>query len=177
MGAGVVILGRGKARWGYDPPIEVKRHRGPLSDDQDQRIEQLLWIPASLVSRLCGQYPRLRSEADELFSVGVQAIVETVREDRHPAEKIGRVCHGKARRAMENYANGVDTVIKVSNSTRWKRFREGQPIPKSQGEPQPTATYDDLTDVVIRDACQPLGYTDLSKLNARQKRRLKESVL
>ena len=173
----MVILRQGGPRWGYTPPIPVSRHRGPLSEDPSERVLQLLWIPATLVSRLCGQYPFLRPEADELFSIGVLAITETVNDQKHAGARLGAVCHGKARRAMESYANNLGTVVKIANSTRWKRYAEGRPLPRTCSPRHPLATQDDLTDVLIRDASVPLGYTEVSGLSARQRNRLRDSLL
>jgi len=118
----------------YDPPFPVERHYGAIEQEwtNQQKVEKLLWIAASLTSRFLGQHPFLISNSDELFSIGCLKIVETV--DRgYPLDTLGAVCFTNARRGMEDFINGLDSVIKVGTTTRYKNKKIGKTTINTQG--------------------------------------------
>lgn len=153
----------------YEPPVPVERHFGP--PDPDRPVESLLWIPAVLTSRFMAQYPRLRSEGDELFSAGVASVVETIHQDRWPLDKVGAVCQIRCRRAMEDYANSLTSVVKVCTTTRYENRKKGVRTPRSQRLVAPTSVGDDMTDLILRDAAEAVG-VDLSDMSQKDRLRL-----
>jgi len=161
----------------FEPPIPVTRHFDDVDTDAptDEQVEQLLWIPALLVSRFHAQFPNLQSELDELFSVGMLTVCEIVNAGKHAGDKIGGVIHVACVRAMEDYANSLTSVVKVSTTTRYKNHKTGKHSPTHQRLGFDHATIDDLTDVMLRDAADVLGF-DLDNLDAAQKRKLYETL-
>lgn len=164
----------------YEPPIPVDRHFGEVdtSAPADEQINALLWIPAVLVSRYMSQFPRLRSEGDELFSIGVTTVVEVVNSGQYGSDQIGSVTNVKCRRAMEDFANNIDRPLKVCKTTQYENRKRGVQTPKRAGSAHPSHQakhYDDHSHLYLQDAAEMLGY-DLDNLTRRQKKRLAEAL-
>lgn len=162
----------------YRPPFEITRHFDDVDTDADPntQIEQLLWIPAVLVGRFVGQWPCLESEADELFSIGVQTVVETVHRGAFSGEKIGAIVNVNCRYAMESYANNLGSALNISTTTRYVKRKEGKKCPRgfSLGAATKNLTESDsMVELEVKDACEMLGY-NRSNLSTKQKRRLWE---
>lgn len=160
----------------YEPPYAVARNFDDFdaSAPVNEQIESLLWIPATLVSRFIGQFPFLEAEGDELFSIGVLRVCEIVNGGKFGPEKIGAVCNVQCRREMENYCNGLNSVVRVCTSTRYENRNKGRDTPKHvkmTDYGRATSVTDDHTDMLLRDAAQVLGY-DLGDLTLKQKRKL-----
>lgn len=168
---------KNKTCFHFEPPFEITRHFDDVDTDApaNEQIEQLLWIPAVLVSRFHGQFPTLYSELDELFSVGMLTVCEIVNERKHSASKLGGVIHVSCVRAMEDYCNSLNSVVKVGTTTRYLNHQRGIETPSHQRMSSEHATYDDQTELHIRDACEALG-VELSGLNTKQKRKLYEAL-
>src|SRR6056297_2980615 len=113
-------LNKGSAH--YNPPFPVVRHFDDIDRNApaDQQIENLVWIPALLVSRFLYQFPYLQNEADEMFSVGLTVVVEEVNKKGLPGDRIGAIIHTNACAAIEDYCNGITAVVKFSTRTRYK---------------------------------------------------------
>jgi len=181
-----------KTVWSYTPPIPVTRHFDDPSPTMtlNEQIEYMLWIPAALVGRWLGQHQFLIGEADELFSIGVLRLTEIVH-DRERYESspvgIGTIVYGRCHYAMESYINNLNSVVKVSTSTRYKNKRDGKETPMSldleglasadeRHAWHPAYTVDDHSDLLLRDACEVLGY-DYTNLTLKQKRRVADILL
>lgn len=151
-------LNRGMAF--YEPPIEVVRNFDDIdrSAHPDQQIEALLWIPAALVCRFLHQFPYLTNEADELFSIGVLVVIETVKNTKVSGEKIGAHVHVKACAEMEAYGNNLNSVIKVATRTRYRRRNKNKHTPSTVRLASEMALVEDNeTEFVLRDAAEFLG--------------------
>lgn len=159
----------------YDPPFPVVRHFDDIdrSAPVDQQIENLVWIPALLVSRFLYQFPRLHSEADELFSVGLEVVVEEVNKRGNPGDKIGGIIHTNACAAMESYCNNINSIVKVSTRTRYKNREKSKPNPSHIRLTSDRSSYDDNTELILRDAAESLGI-DLERMTLKEKRKLAE---
>lgn len=116
----------------YTPPIPVEPCFAPLTEQMtfEEKVNSTLWIAAVLTSRFLGQFPHLYNEADELFSVGYTRVIETIAEDRFDIEKLGAVCHVRCQESMERYANNVQSLVYVGNTTRALNCRKGKKTPK-----------------------------------------------
>jgi len=161
----------------YDPPIPVTRCFDDIDTDAptDVQIEQLLWVPAVLVARFHGQFPTLHSELDELFSVGMLTVCEVVNAGKHDGDKIGGVIHVACVRAMEDYCNNLNSIVKVSTTTRYTNHKRGIETPSHKRMVMDHSSVDDQTELMIRDAAEALGL-DTENMDAKQKRRLFEAL-
>jgi len=164
----------------YDPPIEVTRHFEDVDTDAnaETQIEQLAWIPALLVSRFLGQFPFLQSEADELFSIGICKVVMIVAERKHTGNKIGAVVNVQCRRAMEDHANSLNSIVAVGTTTRYINLGKGVETPSHKrldSESPKLVTHDDHTELYIRDAARALDI-DIETMTLRDRRKLKEAL-
>jgi hypothetical protein len=160
----------------YDPPIAVTRHFEDVNTDDsaETQIEQLSWIPALLVSRFLGQFPFLHAEADELFSIGICKVVMIVADRAHAGDKIGAVVNVQCRRAMEDYANSLNTIVAVGTTTRYKNLNRGVDTPhhsRLDSESPKLVTVDDLTETYVADAAHALGI-DVARMTLRDKRKM-----
>lgn len=164
----------------YEPPVPVVPHFEDIdvSAPIDEQIENLLWIPASLVCRFLYQFPHLGNEADELFSIGLQKVVESVTSGKYAGEKIGSVVTVKCRRAMEDYANNLTSVVKIGTTTRYENYRNGIDMPSCQAlsETSTPNAVNDTTAIVIEEAAEHLGI-DLENMTLSEKRKLAAYVL
>lgn len=163
----------------YDPPYAVTRNFDDIdiAAPHKEQVEGLLWIPAVLVSRFLGQFPTLRHEADEMFSVGVLRVCEIVAKGGKAGHEIGAVCNLQCRREIENYVNNLDSVVTISTSTRYNNLNSGKHTPSHQGMAfvkHWLATEDDHTEFYIEDAAEALDLKDpvMSKLTMKQRRKL-----
>lgn len=163
----------------YVPPIQVEHFFGDIdvTADANHQVECLLWIPATLVARFRHQFPRLHCESDELFSIGVAKVVEVVNRFEFPGNKIGAVCNVQCRRAMEDYANGLNSVVKVCTTTQYENRKRGVTTPSCSTFNHHTASglawEDDPTELIVRDAAASIG-VDIDALTRTQKRKLAE---
>ena len=160
----------------YEPPIPVTRHFEDIDPDASyaDKVDQLLWIPAIIVSRFSAQFPALHNELDELFSIGVVTVCEVVDSGKHTSSKIGAVVHVSCVRAMEDYANNINSLVKISTTTRYAHLRDAVETPRHQRMAfDMTESYDDQTELLVRDAAELLGF-DITALTTKQKRRLWE---
>lgn len=163
----------------YDPPYTVSRNFDDIDTNapQQEQVEGLLWIPAMLVSRFLGQFPTLRPEGDEMFSIGVMRVVEIVAKGQHAGDKIGAVCNMQCRRCMEDYVNNLDSVVSVCTSTRYNNLNSGKHTPSHQGMAfvkHWLSTEDDHTEFYLEDAAEvlELDIMNLPKLTIKQKRKM-----
>lgn len=158
----------------YTPPVPVgKKLPGPTDEDSAEVIlEKLLWVPAILVSQFLHQFPALRPDADELFSVGVLTLSTLIDREDLSANDVARFAKVRCCRAMEDYANTIESVILVNPTARYRRRKKYRAIPMSVpvGD-TPLSSEDDHTDLHLRDAAEHLGL-DLDNLSARDKRKL-----
>jgi hypothetical protein len=164
----------------YDPPIPVTRHFEDVDVDADAetQIQQLTWIPALLVSRFLGQFPFLQSEADELFSIGICKVVMIVAERKYKGNKIGAVVNVQCRRAMEDHANALNTIVAVGTTTRYINLGKGVETPshcRLDTDNPKMVTNDDHTELYILDAAHSLGI-DIETMTLRDRRKLKEAL-
>lgn len=159
----------------YKPPFPVTRHFEDIDRDapENEQIENLIWIPALLVSRFLHQFPFLRNEADEMFSVGVEVVVDEVYKDGTPGDKIGAVIHTNACAAIEAYCNNINSVVKVSTRTRYKNLQKMKETPSNVRLTAQAVTSDDDTELIVRDAAEFLGI-DLQNMTLKEKRKLAE---
>lgn len=161
----------------YDPPFPIERHFGTVDTDADQetQIKQLSWIPALLVCRYLAQFPHLWPEADEMFSIAMLKVIETIEESRFDGSKIGSVCNVRGRRAIEDYANGLYSAIKICTTTRYENKKKGIVTPRSSMISDRMNQYDDQTELLVTDAAAALGI-DLSSMSRADKRALAEAL-
>jgi len=161
----------------YNPPVEVVRHFDDIDTESPatDQIEKLLWIPASIVARFLGQFPFLRNETDELFSIGCTIVAKTVSESKFSGDKIGAVCNVRCIRAMEDYVNGINSMVKVCTTTRYENLKNGIETPVHTSLTSCMGVEDDHTEVMVRDVCERLGY-DRDNLTLKQKRRVWEEL-
>ena len=163
----------------YVPPIPVGCFFGDIDVEApaNEQVECLLWIPATLVARFRHQFPHLCCESDELFSIGVSKVVEVVNRFEFPGNKIGAVCNIQCRRAMEDYANGLNSVVKVCTTTQYENRRRGITTPSSSAfnhnNSQGISFEDDPTELLVRDAADSIG-VDIKSMTRSQKRKLAE---
>lgn len=162
----------------FEPPIPVEPFFGDIdvSWPYDRQIECLLWIPAALVSKFIGQYPFLQSEDEELFSVGVEKVVEIVTSEKYDSGDIGAVCTVACRRSMEEYGNRLNRIVRVSTSLLYKNRRLGKKTPKSVSYTSGLTSRDDRTETYMKDAAETLGI-DLNNMSRRDKNELKRVLL
>ncbi len=143
----------------YIPPFPVTMPTEEPIDRSlplDDQIMALTWIPAILVSRFLYQYPNLDSEADELFSVGIEVVVDMVNRDDVDGDDLIAWTVVNARRTMEVYASGLDSVVKVCQSTRYNRAKQGRKVPSSGELTEHGGAGTDDTERIIELACQAL---------------------
>lgn len=159
----------------YVPPFPVVRHFDDIDREAptDQQIMNLVWIPALLVSRFLYQFPYLNSEADELFSVGLEVVVKEVNKEGIPGDKIGAIIHTNACAAIEEYCNNLDSVIRISTRTRYKNLERAKRTPASSKLKSDRFTTDDDTELILRDAAEFCGI-DLENMTLKEKRKLAE---
>ena len=164
----------------YEPPVPVVPHFEDIdvSAPIDEQIENLLWIPATLVCRFLFQFPYLSNEADELFSIGMERVVRMVNEANYPGDKLGGAVNLACRKAMEDYANNLTTVVNVGTTTRYKNYRKGKATPSSQAlsNIRVPAVNNDVSQVEIEDAAKVLGI-DLENMTLSDKRKLAAHIL
>ena len=164
----------------YVPPMTVEHFFGDVdvTADANDQVECLLWIPATLVARFRHQFPHLRPESDELFAIGVAKVVDVVNRGGYEGGKIGAVCQVKCRRAMEDYANSLGSVVKVCTTTQYENRRRGVTTPSSSAfnhyNSGSLSFEDDPTELIVRDAAASIGVTIGEKLTRSQKRKLAE---
>lgn len=159
----------------YDPPFPVTRTFGEVDRDSNpnDQIEALLWIPAVLVCRFLNQFPFLKKEADELFSIGTLVVVDLVNNSDYPGDKIGGVINVTACEAMESYCNSLNSLMKVSRDTLYRNHRNGKRNPTNIRLTSQAVTTDDDTELLVKDAAKYLGI-DLERMTLKEKRKLAE---
>ena len=164
----------------YDPPIPVSRNfqeHDPNQSKQDQ-VTGLLWIPAFLVSRVIYQFPYLKSEADELFSIGLLKLVELVDEAAVSGEQMDSKAMSVCLYWMEHYCNNLNSPMSIGTTTRYRNLRGGDPVPKriamTPGLNEPGAVSD-MTEIIVSDAVKALGI-DLSIAPLSEKRAIAKSL-
>lgn len=161
----------------YNPPIPVVRNfddidrKAPAND----QIDALLWIPALLVCRFLHQFPFLKNEADELFSIGMMTVVDLVHNSDHPGHKIGAIVHTDSCAAMEAYCNNLNSVVNVHTRTRYRNRKAGKQTPESVKLTHQATVEDDLSELLVRDAAEFLGI-DLEKATLNDKRRIARTL-
>ncbi|MCP4896278.1 MAG: hypothetical protein GY906_04820 [bacterium] len=161
----------------YTPPVPVTQNFEDIDTSlpNAEQSDLLLWIPALLVSRFLAQFPFLKNESDELFSIGTLTVLETVDSGKYGGDKIGAICNVKCCRAMEDYINGLNSVVKVCTTTRYENLKKGIETPVHHPLCSNVGTEDDHSEIEVRDACDVLGY-DVESLTLRQKRRVWEML-
>jgi len=166
---------RNKGTAHYKPPFPVIRNFDDIDREApaNQQIENLIWIPALLVSRFLYQFPFLRNEADEMFSVGLEVVVDEVHKEGVPGDRIGAVIHTNACAAIEAYCNNINSVVKVSTRTRYKNLQRMKETPHHIRLTAQAVTEDDETELIIKDAAEFLGI-DLKNMGLKDKRKLAE---
>ena len=164
-----------KGKASYEPPIPVVRNFDDIdrSAPPDEQIEGLLWIVAVLVCRFLHQFPFLYREGDELFSVGMIVVVDSVHNTDTPGDKIGSHIHTNACSAMEAYCNNLDSVVNMTTRTRYRYKERGKEIPTDIRLTAEAVVEDDHTEIIVRDAAKTLGI-DLENATLHEKRRLHE---
>lgn len=168
-------LNRGMAH--FDPPIPVVRNFEDVDrdDPDDEQVDALLWVPTILVCRFIHQFPFLKNEAEELFSIGLFVVVDAVKNTKHPGHKIGAIVHTNCVAAMERYCNDLDSVVSVSTFTRYKNRNAGKDTPESVRLTHQAIVEDDQTELLVRDAAEFLGI-DLSKATLSDKRQIASTL-
>lgn len=166
---------RNHRRVKYKPPFEVIRCFDDVDRDApgEEQIEALLWIPWMLVCRFIAQFPTLRSEADALFSEGYMVVVDKVMNTKYPSEKIGAVINVAACKAMEDYANRLNSVVYVSHDTQYNNLKKGKQTPHHVKLVSDLTTEDDHAELLVRDAAELLG-VDVDNMTLKEKRRIQE---
>lgn len=156
----------------YEPPFAIRKDKAKVeaSDTSQQIVEKLLWVPAALVARFVHQFPNLYSEADELFAEGVSTLSILAHREDLTAEQKSTFAYRRCLRAMENYANGTESVIAVSVETRYRWRKSGRQVPKSVPIDD-AGLMDDHTDILLRDAAEHLG-VDLNNMSEKDQRAL-----
>lgn len=154
---------RDSRRAPYVPPIPVEPYFGEITVDMpyEDKIKRTLWVPASLVSMMVGQYPHLRKEDDEMFSIGVEIVCDTMADEKYNDryEIITGIVAVRAQKAVETYANGLFSVVKVSTTTRYQNRARGIRTPRCKNVSRVmNIQYDDMTEMQIKDAMEALGY-------------------
>jgi hypothetical protein len=165
----------------YDPPFFVERRVGRIAGDEyrsvdrslpdDDQIAELLWVPALLVSRFLYQFPFLVNEADEMFSIGVQVVVDKVKNSDVSGDVIGSHVYEKGRAVIEDFANSLDVIVASSTRTKYTELKKGKPLPKHVKLAPTQHVEDELTDLYFRDAVETLGY-DPENLTLSQRRKV-----
>lgn len=161
----------------YDPPIEVVRNFDDIDRDApaDEQIESLLWIPALLVCRFLHQFPFLKNEADELFSIGMLTVVDTVNNSDHPGHKIGAIIHTLACADMEAYCNNLNSVVNIHTRTRYRNRMAGKDTPESVRLTHQATVEDDQSELIVSDAAEFLGI-DLDRASLAEKRTIARTL-
>lgn len=167
-----------RASRSYNPPVLVIRYYEDVDTSLPlaEQLEQLLWIPALLVSRYLAQFPFLENESDEMFSVGMLRVAELIDENKFSGSKIAFAAFPRCNYAIESYVNNLDSIVKVSTSTRYNNLRNGKDTPSHQRLVTDQVVHDDHSQLLVADACQVLGY-DPSNLSLKQKKRLASILL
>lgn len=161
----------------YEPPIEVVKTFGDIDREApiDDQIADLLWIPAMLVCRFVFQFSFLRSEADELFSIGMMVVVDKVNNSDAPGHLIGSHVNCLATVKMEEYANSLNSIAGPTTRTRYEKIGKGILTPTHSRLTSEDRVVDDETELLVRDAAEFLGY-DLENMNLNQKRKLADTL-
>ncbi len=157
----------------YDPPVEVTRHFTDPNRDApaSEQIEFLMWIPAAMVSRFLFQFPFLRDEADELFSIGVEVVAEKVADQTLSGSIIGSHITTLCMYRMEEYANSLDSVVNTSTRTRYTNFHRGKETPRNSRLTHDTSIQPDNHEVILADAVRKFG-KPLDEMNLTERREL-----
>lgn len=175
----VKLNSRNRGMAHYEPPIPVVRHFDDVdrSAPDDEQIDSLLWVAAVMVCRFLHQFPVLAKEADELFSIGMFVIVDTVKNEDHPGHLIGAVVNKKCMAAMEQYANSLNSIVSVSTKTRYNNLNANKETPDSVRLTNGTTTRveDDDTSLIVEDAAEFLGI-DLEKASLSERRKLARTL-
>ena len=171
--------------YSYDPPIEIPKlpegadpyggiDRNKPDDDQ---INALLWVPALLVCRFLFQFPVLHCERDELFSIGLFTLVDTVKNRPDiPGDKIGAYVHTNACAAMEAYCNDLGEAIPVNTRTRYRHKQRGKELPESvRLTAEAEVRDDDHTEYLLAEACRVNGIR-LETATLNEKRQLARTL-
>jgi len=168
---------KNRGMYRYEPPIEVVKTFGDIDREApiDDQIADLLWIPASLVCRFVFQFPFLRSEADELFSIGVMVVVDKVNNSDAPGHVIGAHVNLKTQVKMEEYANSLNSIAGPTTRTRYEKIKGGILTPTHCRLTSEDRVVDDETELLVRDAAEHLGY-DLNNMTLNQKRKLADTL-
>lgn len=161
----------------YNPPIPVEVNT-EISDSMsdDERITALLWIPSMLVCRFLYQFPFLKTEADELFSIGLFVVVDTVKNSPIEADKIGAHININCCSAIEEYCNNLNSVVSVKTRTRYRNKKDGKETPRSIRLTHEAKSVDDNTELLIKDVCEHLG-VDVKTMSNAVKRQIVEILL
>jgi hypothetical protein len=161
----------------YNPPIPVDRTvenaNAPIdrNDPIDVQIERLLWIPTYLVGRFLYQYPCLESEADELFSVALEVLIDMIHSDVN-ARNIKSHTIVNATFEMEKYANQLDSVVVTSTKTRYLKQKEGEEVATSfRLRSDDSFVEDEEHLILIEEACESLGI-DIEGASLAERRQL-----
>ena len=157
----------------YEPPFEIRKDKAKVEegDTPQQIIDKLLWVPASLVARFLHQFPGLQSEADELFSEGVSTLSTLAHRTDLTVDQRSTYAYRRCLRAMENYANSIDSVISVSLETRYRRRKTGKGLPRSIQLDDVIGQTDDHTSILLRDVADHLD-VDLNNLSRKDLKKL-----
>jgi len=163
-----------RRRISYCPPIPVEPFFGVITPETplDEKLNSVLWIPAYLVSRIVGQFRNLENEADEMFSIGVQLALEILSDEKYHDryDIINGIVYVQCQKAMETWANGIQSVVKLGNTTRYRNWRKGVKSPKSIAIGRPVADDNhDVLEMEIRDVIDSLGF-DPNNMTPAQKR-------
>lgn len=138
----------------------------------DEKLKSVLWIPAYLVSRMIGQFPHLENEADEMFSIGVENAVEILTDPKYNSryDIINGIVYVQTQKAMETWANSLQSVVRMGNTTRYRNWHNGIKSPKSISLGRPVAhNYDDMLELEVKDTVESLGF-DINNMTYTQKR-------
>lgn len=161
----------------YDPPFPIKQTFGPVDRKApvDQQIEAMLWIPAVLVCQFLHQFPFLEPEADELFSIGVEVVVDKANNSKASASVIGSHVFEKARVKIEEYANSLNSIAGPSTRTMYKNLETGKHTPHHVRLTSDTETSDSEAELLVRDAAEYLGI-DLETATLAQRRTIADTL-
>ena len=159
----------------YDAPFDIQRNFDDPCETMnvDEVVMHLMWIPALVTARFLGQFNFLKSEADEIFAIGCLKLTEVVASGRHPMNKIGAVVNVAVVRAVEDYCNNLNSIVKVCTTTRYENRKRGISTPSHQRMSHDMETCDDYTALIVEDACLALKL-DFAKLTRKQRQQIWE---